>query len=272
MAFDVTMRQLLEAGVHFGHQTKRWDPRMKPYIYTSRNDIHVIDLQRSIKELEGAYHYIKGVVSNGGRVLFVGTKKQAQDAIEEEAKRCGMPFVARRWLGGALTNLTTIRKSVRKFKKIKDQKENGTFDKLPMKEVAKLNRELGKLDTNLGGVVEMSKLPAVLFIVDTVKENIAVMEARRLGIPVVAIVDTNSNPQIIDVPIPGNDDAIRAIKLISSVISQACLDGSKELLGHDISAEEKGEERDINEEAVAAIEKEEAILETEVVKDKEIKA
>jgi small subunit ribosomal protein S2 len=262
--FKVTMRDLLEAGVHFGHQTKRWDPRMKPFIYTARNDIHVIDLKQSLEHLEKAYIYIRDLVSNGGRVLFVGTKKQAQDAVQEEAKRCRMPYVTNRWLGGMLTNLTTIRKSVRKYKKLLEQKEKGIFEKLPMKEVSKLKKEMGVLEFNLGGILEMTKQPEAIFVIDTVKEDIAVREARRLGIKVVAVVDTNSNPLLVDVPIPANDDAIRAIKLMASTIASACNEGTKMLVEKTGGVyEEYVDLLDETTEAVAAIEKEEAILETE---------
>jgi small subunit ribosomal protein S2 len=271
MPFDVGMRQLLEAGVHFGHQTKRWDPRMKPFIYTARNDIHVIDLKQSLEYLEKAYAYVKDLTSNGGKVLFVGTKKQAQDAVKEEARRCGMSYVTNRWLGGMLTNLTTIRKSVRKYKKLVEQKEKGIFEQLPMKEVSKLNKELEKLEFNLGGVLEMTKLPEAIFVVDTVKEAIAIHEARRLGIKVVAIIDTNSNPRVVDVPIPGNDDAIRAVKLISNTIAAAALEGLRsyvEKTGGEMPEEvlAMAEAADENQEMVAAIEKEEQIIETEAIK------
>ncbi|MDR1453501.1 MAG: 30S ribosomal protein S2 [Candidatus Margulisbacteria bacterium] len=267
MAFDVSMRHLLEAGVHFGHQTKRWDPRMKPFIYTARNDIHVIDLKQSLERLEAAYNFVRDLVSDGGKVLFVGTKKQAQDAVRDEALRCKMPYVTNRWLGGALTNLATIRKSVRKYKKLLEQKERGIFAKLPAKEVSKLTKEMTKLETNLGGILEMSKLPDAIFVVDTVKENIAVHEARRLGIKIVAIVDTNSNPQLVDVPIPGNDDAIRAVKLIAQTVANACNEGTKIFIEKNGGVYEESAyvSPDDALEAVAAIEKEEEILATEVI-------
>lgn len=267
MAFDVSMRQLLEAGVHFGHQTKRWDPRMKPFIYTARNDIHVIDLKQSLERLEVAYNYVRDLVANGGKVLFVGTKKQAQDAVCEESMRCRMPYVTNRWLGGMLTNLATIRKSVRKYKKILEQKQKGIFEKLPTKEVAKLNKELAKLENNLGGILEMTKLPEAIFVIDTVKEEIAVHEARRLGIKVVAVVDTNSNPLLVDVPIPANDDAIRAVKLMAQTIANACNEGNKIFVEKTGGVyEEYTPAEDDAEEMVAAIEKEEQILETENIK------
>lgn len=266
MAFDVSMKHLLEAGVHFGHQTKRWDPRMKPFIYTARNDIHVIDLKQSLERLEAAYNFVRDIVANGGKVLFVGTKKQAQDAIREEAVRCKMPHVTNRWLGGALTNLATIRKSVRKYKKLVEQKEKGIFEKLPTKEVSKLTKEMQKLETNLGGILDMAKLPEAIFVIDTVKEEIAVREARRLGIKVVAVVDTNSNPLLVDVPIPGNDDAIRAVKLMAQTIANACNEGTKIFIEKTGGVyEENYVSPDEALEAVAAIEKEEEILETEVI-------
>ncbi|GBR72874.1 30S ribosomal protein S2 [Candidatus Termititenax aidoneus] len=267
MAFDVSMRHLLEAGVHFGHQTKRWDPRMKPFIYTARNDIHVIDLKQSLERLEAAYNFVRDLVSDGGKVLFVGTKKQAQDAVKEEALRCKMPYVTNRWLGGALTNLSTIRKSVRKYKKLLEQKEKGIFAKLPAKEVSKLTKEMAKLDTNLGGILEMTKLPEAIFVVDTVKENIAVHEARRLGIKVVAIVDTNSNPQLVDVPIPGNDDAIRAVKLIAQTVANACNEGTKTFIEKNGGVYEESAYMSPDDalEAAARLEKEEEILETEAI-------
>ncbi len=265
MAFEVTMRQLLEAGVHFGHQTRRWDPRMKPYIYTARNDIHVIDLKQSIQYLEKAYIYVRDLVSNGGKILFVGTKKQAQEAVMEEAKRCGMFHVTNRWLGGMLTNLITIRKSVRKYKKLVEQKEKGIFEKLPMKEVAKLNKELVKMETIMGGVLEMTKQPDAIFVVDTIKEDIAIKEARKLGIPVIAVIDTNSNPKVVDVPIPGNDDAIRAIKLLVGTIATACREGEKIYVEKTGGVYEEHAEINDQEVIVAAIEKEDQIEEVENV-------
>ncbi len=264
MAFNVSLKDLLEAGVHFGHQTKRWDPRMAPYIYTSRNDIHVIDLQKSIKYLEEAYNFVSELVSDGKKVLFIGTKKQSQEAIVEEAQRCGMPYISNRWLGGTLTNFTTIRKSVRKLKKLLDQRDSGEFEKLPVKEVSILNKKIAKMQANLGGILELNKLPDAVFIVDTVKDEIAVAEAKALGIPIVAVVDTNSNPTPIDYLIPGNDDAIRAIKLITSVIANAANDGNKKLLESD--GPEVIAEMDEQEAMVAALEKEEAIIDKEKVK------
>jgi small subunit ribosomal protein S2 len=265
MAFTVSMRELLEAGVHFGHQTRRWDPRMKPYIYTARNDIHVIDLRLSLQYLEKAYTYVRDVVANGGKILFVGTKKQAQEAVVEEAKRCGMPYVTNRWLGGSLTNLSTIRKSVRTYKKLLEQKQKGIFEKLSSKEVARLNKQLAKMETNLGGVLEMSKLPQAIFVVDTIKEEISIKEARRLKIPVVAVIDTNSNPYLVDVKIPGNDDAIRAIRLLVSTMANACIEGNKMFV--EKTGGKYEDSSDINEQEViaAAIEKEDQIDEVEAV-------
>jgi len=256
MTFAVGMRELLEAGVHFGHQTRRWDPRMKPYIYTSRNDIHVIDLRLSLQYLEKAYNYVRDLVANGGKIVFVGTKKQAQEAVAEEAKRCGMPYVTNRWLGGSLTNLSTIRKSVRTYKKLMEQKQKGIFEKLSSKEVARLNKQLAKMDTNLGGILEMSKLPQAVFVVDTIKEDIAIKEARRLKIPVVGVIDTNSNPHLVDIKIPGNDDAIRAIRLLVGTMANACIEGNRLFIEKTGGTAEDGS--DINEQEIlaAAIEKE----------------
>ena len=263
MAFNVSLKDLLEAGVHFGHQTKRWDPRMAPYIYTSRNDIHVIDLQKSIKYLESAYNFVSDLVADGKKVLFIGTKKQSQEAIVEEAQKCGMPYISNRWLGGTLTNFATIRKSVRKLKKLLDQRDNGMFEKLPVKEVSILNKKIAKMQANLGGILELSKLPDAVFIVDTIKDEIAVEEARILGIPIIAVVDTNSNPTPINYLIPGNDDAIRAIKLITSVIANAANAGNKKLLEGE--GNEQINEINEQEEMVAALEKEEAIIDKEKV-------
>jgi len=225
----VTMKQLLEAGVHFGHQTKRWNPKMKEYIFGSRNGIYIIDLQKTVRLFKEAYKFVVDIAGKGGHVLFVGTKKQAQDSISEEAQRAGMFYVNQRWLGGTLTNFRTIKKNVERLKKIEKMKEDGTFDALPKKEVLGLEKERGKMEKTLGGIKNMGKLPGGLFIVDPRKESIAVREARKLGIPIVAIVDTNCDPDEVDFIIPGNDDAIRAIRLISSKIAEACLEG-KQLL------------------------------------------
>ena len=250
MSTVVTMRQLLEAGVHFGHQTKRGNPKMKKYIFTARNDIHVIDLQKTIKLISDAYMFIRDSIKAGGKVLFIGTKKQAQEAVLEEAQRCAMPYVNQRWLGGTLTNFKTIRKSVRRLKHILKMKEEGLFDKLPAKEQASLNRELSRLEHYLGGIVEMNDLPAVVFIVDTHKEEIAVKEAKKLGIPIVGVVDTNCDPSGIDYPIPANDDAIRSIKLLASVMANAAIEGGKAFVG--TASEVKDEDTDIE---LAEIEK-----------------
>ncbi|WZL78173.1 30S ribosomal protein S2 [Eubacteriales bacterium mix99] len=221
----VTMKQLLEAGVHFGHQTRRWNPKMAPYIFTDRNGIYIIDLQKTVRMLEEAYHFIRDTVMDGKDILFVGTKKQAQESIETEAKRCGMFYVNQRWLGGMLTNFKTIRMRIDRLNELDDMETNGAFDVLPKKEVIKLRLERGKLEKNLGGIREMKNLPAALFVVDPRKEHIAIAEARNLGIPVVAIVDTNCDPDEADYVIPGNDDAIRAVKLFASKIADAVLEG-----------------------------------------------
>ena len=221
----VSMKQLLEAGVHFGHQTRRWNPKMAPYIFTERNGIYIIDLQQTVKELQTAYNFISSVVENGDEVLFVGTKKQAGDSIREEAERCGAHYVNARWLGGMLTNFSTIRTRVDRLHQLRGMRDDGTFDLLTKKEAAGLNLEIEKLERNLGGVETMTKLPGALFIVDPRKERIAVAEAIKLGIPIVAIVDTNCDPDEIDYVIPGNDDAIRAVKLISQIMADAVMEG-----------------------------------------------
>jgi small subunit ribosomal protein S2 len=229
------MKQLLEAGVHFGHQTRRWNPKMSAYIFTERNGIYIIDLQKTVKKLEEAYYFVRDVAAEGGSVLFVGTKKQAQDAIREEAERVGMYFVNARWLGGMLTNFKTIRRRIDRLAQLRKMQEDGTFDMLPKKEVIKLNLEIEKLEKYLGGVKNMKKLPGALFIVDPRKERNAIAEAHKLGIPIVAIVDTNCDPDEIDYVIPGNDDAIRAIKLISQTIANAVQEGHQ---GEDIILDE----------------------------------
>ncbi|MDR1736435.1 MAG: 30S ribosomal protein S2 [Oscillospiraceae bacterium] len=221
----VSMKQLLEAGVHFGHQTRRWNPKMQQYIFTERNGIYIIDLQKTVRKLEEAYTFIKDCSQGGETLLFVGTKKQAQDAIREEAQRVGMFFVNARWLGGMLTNFKTMRGRVTRLQQLQKMEEDGTFDMLPKKEVIKLRGEIQKLEKYLGGVREMRKLPGALFIVDPRKERNAIAEARKLGIPIVAIVDTNCDPDEIDYPIPGNDDAIRAIKLIAATMANAVQEG-----------------------------------------------
>lgn len=221
----ITMKQLLEAGVHFGHQTRRWNPKMDPYIYMERNGIYIIDLQQTVKKFDEAYAFIKEVAAEGKGVLFVGTKKQAQETIREEATRCGMYYVNQRWLGGMLTNYKTIKKRVMRLKELEKMESDGTFELLTKKEVAKLRNEAERLERFLGGIKDMEKLPGAIFVVDPRKERIAVAEARKLNIPVVAIVDTNCDPDEIDYVIPGNDDAIRAVKLISSKIADAVLEG-----------------------------------------------
>jgi len=223
----VSMKQLLEAGVHFGHQTRRWNPKMATYIYTERNGIYIIDLQKTVKKLEDAYSFVREVAGNNESVLFVGTKKQAQDAIKEEALRCGMYFVNARWLGGMLTNFKTMRGRIDRLNQLKKMQEDGTFDMLPKKEVLKLMGEIAKLEKYLGGVATMRKLPGAIFVVDPRKERNTINEARKLGIPIVAIVDTNCDPDEIDYVIPGNDDAIRAIKLIASVMANAVIEGNQ---------------------------------------------
>ena len=223
----VSMKQLLEAGVHFGHQTRRWNPKMATYIYTERNGIYIIDLQKTVKKLEEAYNFVRQLSENGQSLLFVGTKKQAQEAIKDEALRCNMYYVNARWLGGMMTNFRTIRKRIDRMEQLKTMQEDGTFDLLPKKEVVKLELEMAKLDKYLGGVKNMKALPKAMFIVDPHKERIAVSEARKLNIPIVAIVDTNCDPDEIDYVIPGNDDAIRAVKLISGAMASAVLEGKQ---------------------------------------------
>ncbi len=237
----VTMKQLLEAGVHFGHQTRRWNPKMKPYIFGARNGIYIIDLQKTVKLFKVAYEFVVETVANGGNILFVGTKKQAQESIYEEATRCGMPYVNHRWLGGMLTNFHTIRKSIDKLKRIESMFEDGTIERFPKKEILKLEKKRQKLERNLGGIKDMDDLPSAVYIVDSKYEQIAVKEANKLGIPVVAIVDTNCDPDGIDYIIPGNDDAIRAIRLLTSLIANAVLKG-KEIYQEAVQAETDKEE------------------------------
>ena len=223
----VSMKQLLEAGVHFGHQTRRWNPKMARYIFTERNGIYIIDLQKTVKKLEEAYMFVRDVAANGDSVLFVGTKKQAGESIKEEAERAGAHYVNARWLGGMLTNFKTIRQRIQRLEQLRKMQEDGTFDRLPKKEVGKLELEIEKLEKYLGGIKTMNKLPGALFIVDPRKERIAVAEAKKLGIPIVAIVDTNCDPDEIDYVIPGNDDAIRAVKLIASTMADAIIEGRR---------------------------------------------
>ena len=224
----VTMKNLLESGVHFGHQVKRWDPRMKKYIFAERNGIHIIDLQKTIAAIKDGYDEVRKVTAAGKSILFVGTKKQAQQAVQKEAERCGMFYVNNRWLGGMLTNFSTIKKSLQRLKKIEKMEIDGTFENLTKKEVAGLQKEKVKLEKNLGGIKEMKELPGCIFIIDTHKEQLAVAEARRMGIPIIAVVDTNCNPEGIDYPIPGNDDAIRAISLFTSIIANAVIESDNE--------------------------------------------
>ena len=235
----VSMKQLLEAGVHFGHQTRRWNPKMAPYIYTERNGIYIIDLQKTVKKLEEAYNFVRDLAANGQSILFVGTKKQAQDAIKEEAERCGQFYVNARWLGGMLTNFKTMRTRIARLNQLQKMQADGTFDLLPKKEVIKLQLEIAKLEKYLGGVKEMKKLPGALFVVDSRKEKNAIAEARKLNIPIVAIVDTNCDPDEIDYVIPGNDDAIRAIKLISQTMANAVLEGKQ---GEQLEVEAKADD------------------------------
>ncbi len=231
MASVVSMKQLLEAGVHFGHQTRRWNPKMAPYIFTERNGIYIIDLQKTVKKLEEAYNFVREISADGKSVLFVGTKKQAQDSVKEEALRAGAYYVNARWLGGMLTNFTTIKRRIQRLTQLRTMESDGTFDLLPKKEVIKLNLEIEKLEKFLGGIKEMKELPGALFIVDPRKERIAVAEAKKLGIPIVAIVDTNCDPDEIDYVIPGNDDAIRAVKLIASAMANAIIEGNEGKMG-----------------------------------------
>ena len=243
MASVVTMKQLLEAGVHFGHQTRRWNPKMAEYIFTERNGIYIIDLQKTVKKLEEAYMFVRDIAADGGEILFVGTKKQAQDSVKEEAIRCGMPYVNARWLGGMLTNFNTIQKRIKRLAQLKTMEADGTFDLLPKKEVTKLNLEIEKLEKFMGGITEMRKQPAAMFIVDPRKERIAVLEAKKLGIPIVAIVDTNCDPDEVDYVIPGNDDAIRAVKLIAGAMADAVIEGRQgEQTAPEVAAEEATEE------------------------------
>jgi small subunit ribosomal protein S2 len=243
-ATGITMKQLLEAGVHFGHQTKRWNPKMKPYIFGARNGIYIIDLQKTVVMARSAFRFVADITSRGGHVLFVGTKKQAQDVIREEAARAGQFFVTSRWLGGTLTNFKTIKQGIDRLKTLEKMAEDGTFERLPKKEVASLEREREKLEKNLGGVKEMTKLPRCVFVVDPKKEHIAIHEATRLGIPVIGVVDTNCDPDGIDFVIPGNDDAIRSIKLFTSKIADACLEGGARYRASGAAERDEQEERE----------------------------
>ncbi len=255
----VAMKQLLEAGVHFGHQTRRWDPKMAEYIFQARNGIHIIDLQKTSKKLDEAYGFIKEKAEEGKTVLFVGTKKQAQECIKEAAEKCNMYYVDQRWLGGMLTNFNTIQGRIARLTELKTMEEDGTFEVLPKKEVILLKKEMDKLEKNLGGIKDMKEMPGVLFVVDPKKERIAVLEAKKLGIPVVGLVDTNCNPEEVDYAIPGNDDAIRAVKLIADVMANAVIEGRQGVDGEvSVVANEEVDEEEMTsmEEVVAAEESE----------------
>jgi len=248
----VAMKQLLEAGVHFGHQTRRWDPRMAEYIFQARNGIHIIDLQKTSKKIDEAYNFVKEQAEDGKEILFVGTKKQAQECVKEAAQACGMYYIDQRWLGGMLTNFDTIQKRIGRLKELETMEQDGTFDVLPKKEVIILKKEMEKLEKNLGGIKEMKQMPGVMFVVDPKKERIAILEARKLNIPVVGLIDTNCNPEDVDYPIPGNDDAIRAVKLITEVIANAVIEGKQ---GESFEpALEENEEQTSMEEVVAETE------------------
>ncbi|HUU40946.1 MAG TPA: 30S ribosomal protein S2, partial [Desulfatiglandales bacterium] len=225
---EISMKLLLEAGVHFGHQTRKWNPKMKPYIFGARNGIYIIDLQNTAKLLKKAYDFIVRMVSEGGSVLFVGTKKQAQDSIVEESERCGMFHISNRWLGGTLTNFQTIRKSINRLKELEEMKKDGSFSRYTKKEAIKMEKEFVKLEKNLGGIKNMDELPSAIYLVDTKKEKIAASEGKKLEIPIVAIVDSNGDPDDIDFVIPGNDDAIRSVRLLTSIIADACIEGHRE--------------------------------------------
>ena len=245
----ISMKQLLEAGVHFGHQTRRWNPKMAPYIYTERNGIHIIDLQKSVGMVDDAYNAVKDCVAQGGKILFVGTKKQAQDSIQAEAERCGMFYVNERWLGGMLTNFKTIQSRIARLKDIERMAEDGTFDVLPKKEVIEIKKEWEKLEKNLGGIKDMKKAPDAIFVVDPKKERICVQEAHTLGIPLIGIADTNCDPEELDYVIPGNDDAIRAVKLIVAKMADAVIEANQGVTGAEEVYEEVAEEVEAAEEA-----------------------
>lgn len=249
----VAMKQLLEAGVHFGHQTRRWDPKMAEYIFQARNGIHIIDLQKTSKKLDEAYAFMKEQAEAGKTVLFVGTKKQAQDCMKEAAEKSGMYYVNQRWLGGMLTNFETIQKRVQRLNELETMEQDGTFDVLPKKEVILLKKEMDKLQKNLGGIKEMKEIPGVLFVVDPKKERIAILEARKLNIPVVGLIDTNCNPEDVDYAIPGNDDAIRAVKLIADVMANAIIEG-RQGESMDVQTEEVAEEMAVEAEEPTSME------------------
>jgi small subunit ribosomal protein S2 len=258
----VAMKQLLEAGVHFGHQTRRWDPKMAEYIFQARNGIHIIDLQKTSKKIDEAYAFVKEQVEEGKTVLFVGTKKQAQECMKEAALSCGMFYIDQRWLGGMLTNFKTIRTRVERLKKLEAMEQDGTFEVLPKKEVIGLRKEMAKLETNLGGIKDMEELPGVIFLVDSKKEAIAIQEAKKLSIPVVGLVDTNCSPEDIDYVIPGNDDAIRSVKLIAQVIANAVIEGKQgEALDLNVESNEEKKEENTSIEEVAQNSDEEIVEE-----------
>ncbi|MGP4080200.1 MULTISPECIES: 30S ribosomal protein S2 [Bacillaceae] len=235
----ISMKQLLEAGVHFGHQTRRWNPKMARYIFTERNGIYIIDLQKTVKKVEEAYNYVRDIAADGGKILFVGTKKQAQESVKDEAQRAGQYYINQRWLGGTLTNFDTIRKRIKRLKDLEKMQEDGTFDVLPKKEVILLKKEMDRLEKFLGGIKDMNSLPDVLFVIDPRKERIAIAEARKLNIPIVAIVDTNCDPDEVDVVIPGNDDAIRAVKLLTSKMADAVVEANQGSAEEAASTEEE---------------------------------
>ncbi|MBU8906985.1 30S ribosomal protein S2 [Desertibacillus haloalkaliphilus] len=237
----ISMKQLLEAGVHFGHQTRRWNPKMDRYIFTERNGIYIIDLQKTVKKVEEAYNFVRDLAADGGKVLFVGTKKQAQDSVRDEAQRCGMFYINQRWLGGTLTNFETIQKRIARLKDLEKMQEDGTFDVLPKKEVILLKKEMDRLEKFLGGIKEMDGIPDALFIIDPRKERIAIAEAHKLNIPIVAIVDTNCDPDEIDYVIPGNDDAIRAVKLLTGKMADAIIEANQGEEGQEVAEEETEE-------------------------------
>ena len=260
----VAMKQLLEAGVHFGHQTKRWDPKMAEYIYQARNGIHIIDLQKTSKKIDEAYAFMKEVAEEGKDILFVGTKKQAQECVKDAAIKSNMFYVDQRWLGGMLTNFKTIRKRIERLNKLEEMEQDGTFDVLPKKEVAALKNEMEKLEKNLGGIKEMTRMPGAMFVVDPKNERIAILEAKKLNIPIIGLVDTNCNPEDVDYPIPGNDDAIRAVKLITDVMANAIIEGRQgEILEAETEMTEEvvSEEPTSIEEVVAAEETAETVAE-----------
>jgi small subunit ribosomal protein S2 len=243
MALHVTLKQFLEAGVHFGHQTRRWNPKMKPFIFTARNDIHIIDLQQTSTRFEEAYKYVVSLTSNGESIMFVGTKKQAQETVAEEAQRAGQYYVNFRWLGGMLTNFQTIQKRIRYLRDLETRKEHGEFERLPKKEAQRLEEERARLERTLGGIKDMRRLPAAIFVIDTKKEHTAVLEARRLEIPVIALADTNCDPDEMDYPIPANDDAIRAVKLLCSKMADAAVEGRRQFEAQQKDRAEQAEER-----------------------------